>query len=270
MAQDEHRMLFDIRGKRRHVVKVVYAVLAILMGLSLFLVTGGLSLSSLFEDSNKVSSATAGLEEQQQRIERKVRKDPANPDYLLALTRAQVNTGNSRIGVNPETGEAEFTTEAVADYQQASDTWSRYLKATDEPNPTAAGSMAGTLFKLAEVSGSTPEITANVEAAVAAQEIAAKARPNLNSLSTLAIYRSFAFDYAGAKKAEEQAKKYATSKFDRENLENQIKEITKRSKEFQAVVAASKKAAKEGGGEGASKAQLENPFGGLSGGGLGG
>ena len=33
-------MVFDIRGRRRHVVKVVYAILAVLMGASLFLVVG--------------------------------------------------------------------------------------------------------------------------------------------------------------------------------------------------------------------------------------
>ena len=42
MASDggERRMLFDIRGRRKNVVKVVYAILAVLMGLSLFLVAG--------------------------------------------------------------------------------------------------------------------------------------------------------------------------------------------------------------------------------------
>ena len=40
MADGERRMLFDIRGRRKHVVRVVYAILAILMGASLFLVVG--------------------------------------------------------------------------------------------------------------------------------------------------------------------------------------------------------------------------------------
>ena len=44
----EHRMVFDIRGRRRHVVKVVYAILAVLMGLSLFLVTGAVNIGSIF------------------------------------------------------------------------------------------------------------------------------------------------------------------------------------------------------------------------------
>ena len=52
-SSDEHRMVFDIRGKRRHVVKFVYAILAILMGASLFLVTGAVSLGSLFDSDQR-------------------------------------------------------------------------------------------------------------------------------------------------------------------------------------------------------------------------
>ena len=40
-------MLFDIRGRRKHVVRVVYAILALLMGASLFLVVGPFSIGSL-------------------------------------------------------------------------------------------------------------------------------------------------------------------------------------------------------------------------------
>lgn len=270
MAQggNEHRMVFDIRGKRRHVVKVVYAILAILMGLSLFLVTGGLNLGSLFGAANKVSSATAGLEEQTQKIERKVHKDPQNPALLLALTRAQINTANSQLTANSQTGATEFTPEAQAEFERASESWSRYLKSTDKPSPNAAGVVAGTLFALAESPGATfPEIQANIKAAVNAQQITADSRPTLNSLSTLAIYKSFAFDFAGAKKATDEAKKLTNTKVEREQLENKIKEVTKRAHEFQLAAKQSEKAAKAGGGSGGGKEALENPLGGA---GLGG
>ena len=272
MAQggNEHRMLFDIRGKRRHVVKVVYAILALLMGLSLFLVTGGLNLGSILGTANSVSSATQGLEEKTERIERKVRKDPQNPDYLLALTRAQINTGNSMLTANTETGQLEFTPEAQSEFQHASDSWSRYLKATDEPNPGAAAVVAGTLFGLAEGSGgSIAEIESNLKAAVEAQQIAAEARPTLNSLSTLGIYQLFAFEYAEAKKTEEEAKKLTNSKVEREQLENQFKESSKQAHSFQFLSQQTKKQEKEG-SSGAGKQQLENPLGGLGSAGLSG
>ncbi len=57
MAQDEHRMVFDIRGRRRHVVKAVYAILAILMAASLFLVTGVFNPNTLFGTSSGESAA---------------------------------------------------------------------------------------------------------------------------------------------------------------------------------------------------------------------
>jgi hypothetical protein len=273
MAQDgkEHRMLFDIRGKRRNVVKVVYAILAVLMGLSLFLVTGGANIGGLFDSGGSTSAATEGLEEQTQRIQQKVRKDPQNPDLLLALTRAQINTGNSMLAVNPETGGAEVTVDGKVQYEHAAETWDRYLAATEEPNPGAAAIVAGTLFSLAESPGSTlPEVQANVKAAAEAQQVAAQDRPTLNSLSTLAIYQLYNFDYSGAKKTEAEALKFANTKFEREQLENQLEEYSKRAQEFQKLVKQSAKAAKEGAAAGAGKQALENPLGGLGSSGLSG
>src|SRR5215469_16007310 len=91
----QQRMVFDIRGRRRNVVKVVYALLAVLMGLSLFLVVGGLNLSELFGTNGSSNEASKRFEEQATRLERKLKKDPENPDLLVSLTRAQVNAGNS-------------------------------------------------------------------------------------------------------------------------------------------------------------------------------
>ena len=61
MAQgsNEHRMVFDIRGRRRHVVKVVYAILAILMAASLFLVTGAINIGSILGTSSSGESAAS-------------------------------------------------------------------------------------------------------------------------------------------------------------------------------------------------------------------
>src|ERR1044072_2501328 len=73
----EHKMLFDLRGGRRGaVVKVVYALLAVLMGLSLFLVIGGFNLAELFNSSNSTGDAAKPYEEQAARIETKLRKEP--------------------------------------------------------------------------------------------------------------------------------------------------------------------------------------------------
>ena len=47
----ERRMVFDTRGRRKHVVRVVYAILAVLMGASLFLVVGPINIGSLLGNS---------------------------------------------------------------------------------------------------------------------------------------------------------------------------------------------------------------------------
>lgn len=253
----ERRMVFDTGGRRRGVVKVVYAILAVLMGFSLLLVVGPAPLQSLFGISNEVSNAAQQFEEQQQRLEVKLKKDPRNPDLLLSLTRAQINAGNALVEAN-SAGEVAFTPEATQQLQAASESWSKYLKATDEPSSAGAQVAAQALFSLAGTARTGPEAELNVRAAANAQEIVAKARPSLGSLSTLAIYRLYSFDYKGAAEAEKAAKKYANTKFERENLENELEQISKRGHEFQKQLVKIEKEAKKARSEG--KSGLANPL----------
>lgn len=267
--KDEHRMLFDIRGRRKNVVKVVYGVLALLMGLSLLLVAGPLPFGDIFGSQDAASQATEQFEEQAERVEVKLKKDPDNPDLLVALTRAHTSAGSSLAEINPETGSTVLTVEGRQQYEQASSTWSEYLEATDEPSAGVAQLMAVTLFTLAETSGSGSEAVSNVKAAAEAQQIVADQRPSLNSLATLAIYKTFTFDYAGAEAANEEAKKFASSKAQREQLEKQFDEYRKNAKSFEKQIAeeklrekaAQEGAAQEGGGGGQAGGGITNPFG---------
>lgn len=268
--KDEHRMLFDIRGKRKNVVKVVYGVLALLMGLSLLLVAGPLPFGDIFGTQDAVEQANEQFEDQAERIELKLKKDPNNPELMVALLRARVNAGNNLAEINPQTGETALTVEGRQQYAQASSVWSEYLEATDEPAPNIAQVMASTLFSLAQTSRSSAEAEANITAAAEAQEIFAEARPSIGTLSTEALYTLYTFDYAGAEAALEEAKKFATSKFQRQQLENQFDEIRKQAEKFEEQVKEEKrleKAVQEGqasqGGEGGA---IENPFGGGIGG----
>jgi hypothetical protein len=256
----ERRMLFDIRGRRKNVVKVVYAILALLMGLSLFILAGSGGIGSLFNSDNSSSEAAKQFEDQATTIERKLKKEPENADLLLALTRQRINAGNTLSVINPETGTPELTIEARQQYEQASNAWLEYLKATDEPSPSGAQLVSPMCFSLAETSSSVGEAEANIACAAEAQKLVATARPNLNSLSTLAIYSYFTFDYESADKAGEEAKKFTNSKFERENLENQLEETKKSAKATQKRFAEFEKANK-----GQGKQALQSPLGGLSG-----
>jgi tetratricopeptide (TPR) repeat protein len=260
-------MVFDIRGKRRHVVKVVYAILALLMGASLFLVVGPLNIGELIGTSSSTSSAAKPFEEQAERIELKLKKSPEDADLLAALTRARINAGNSSVAVNSE-GRQVITTEAVQQYQLASEAWSRYVKATDEPSVGVAQVAAPTFVTLAEASG-IGELEANLGAAVEAQQIVADARPSVGTLTNLAIYQYFAFDYKQAHKTEAKALALAEDKFQRESIENQLQEYEKRAKELQKQLKSAEQAAQSAGGGSEGGASLENPLNSLGGASLG-
>lgn len=246
MASDnkEGRMVFDIRGRRKNVVKVVYAVLALLMGTSLFLTVGPFSISEIFNDSSSSDASTAFVE-QAEKAEQKVRQNPDNPELLASLTKAQINAGNAMAELNPETGAPEITSEGLTQLQKASQSWTEYEKATDEPNAAVAQSAAQMLFTLAQYSRTGQEAETNIRAAAQAQEIVAKQRPSLGSLSTLAIYRVYSFDYPGGKEAQAEAKKLASTKFERENLDNELEQIEKRARQFEKQLAEIDKEAKK-------------------------
>jgi hypothetical protein len=267
MAQGnkEHRMLFDIRGRRRHVIKVVYALLAILMAGSLFLVTGALNVGSILGTSSSGESATKSFEEQAARIETKLAKSPEDEDMLLNLTRTRINIVNTMItnGAGESQGGVEEVKQELA---QMSEDWSKYLEAAAEPSAGLAVQSAPALFQLAELSSNGEEALTNVNVATEAQKIVAEARPSLNSLSTLAIYQAFNQEFKTAEKTLEEATKFANTKFERESLENKYKEVEESAKEFGKGLEAEKAAAeanKSGG-----KETLENPLNPLGGNGL--
>lgn len=266
--KNEHRMVFDVRGRRKNVVRVVYAILAVLMGLSLFLVIGGFNLAELFNDSSSTGDAAKPYEEQAERIEVKLKKEPEDPNLLLALTRAHVNAGNAQVSVGPN-GEQSFTTESVQEYQEANQSWSEYLKATDEPSTGLALLMSPTLLRLAELSGSYQEASRNINGAAEAQKLVADERPSINSLTTLSLYTYFTGDFKAADKAREEAKKFAGEKGERETIDKQLDEAEENARKFLKELKKAEKEAKAASQGGApAGAGGENPLGGLSGGGL--
>lgn len=265
-------MLFDLRGRRKNVVRVVYAILAVLMGLSLFLVIGGFNLAELFNSNGSSGDAAKPYQEQAERIEVKLKKEPEDPNLLLSLTRAQINAGNAQAEVEPN-GERVFTTEGLQEYQKAYQSWTEYLKATDEPNAGLALIVGPMLFQLAEFSRSYPEADSRVKSATEAQEIVAEQRPNVNSLTVLASYAYFTGDFDKAEKARKEAKKLASNKTEEEAIDRQLDSYKKSAQRYlkaKKKAEAEEKAARESGGaEGGAppSENLENPL--FGGGGLG-
>jgi hypothetical protein len=230
--KDEHRMLFDLRGKRRNVVKVVYAILAVLMGLSLLLIAGPLPFGDIFGGEDAREIAQEQNEERVERIEVKLAKNPEDPNLLLNLTRAHVTAaGNLVEEVAPE--QLALTPEARQEYERAASAWDEYLEATDEPNIGTAQQMSNTFLQLAETATTLQDSERNIAAAAEAQQIVADRRPSIGALGTLALFTAFTFDYAAAERINEEAMKFATSKFEREQLQKQFDEAKKRAEKYE-------------------------------------
>jgi hypothetical protein len=264
MAQgrDEHRMVFDIRGRRRHVVKFVYAILALLMFGSLFLVTGAINIGSILGTSSTGESAASSLEKQAENIEAKLVKSPGDEDLLAGLTRTRINVANAmRNG-----GEVESAS-GVEEYEHqlalASEDWSNYLAATSEPSPGLAIQVAPALFQQAELSTASGAGLEKVKSAMEAQEIVVAGRPSLNSFSTLAFYALLGQNYKLAEEAKEEAAKFANTKFERESFENKYKEVEKSAKEFGKEVKAEEVTQAQN--KAAGKEKLASPLQGLGG-----
>jgi hypothetical protein len=267
MAQGskEHRMVFDIRGRRRHVVKVVYAILALLMAGSLFLVTGAININSLFGSSSSGGSAVSNFEKQAENIEVKLAKTPGDEALLAGLTRTRLNVWHSLI--TEGAGESESGVEEVRQQLAlASEDWSEYLKATSEPSAGIAVQVSPALFQLAQLSTGGEEALENLKAASEAEKIVAAARPSLNSWSTLALYSVLAQEYKAGEAAIKKAIGYAGTKFERESIENEFEKYEKSAKEFGKQLKA-EKAAKS---KSASQESIENPLQGLGGSSLSG
>lgn len=267
MAGDgERRMLFDTRGRRRNVIRVVYGVLALLMGASLFLTVGPFNLGELAGGGGS-SNAEDVFEEQAERIEGRLAKDPTNEALLLALTRTRISAGNAQTEIDPQTGAPGAPPpEASIDFNQALLAWKRYLKeAGDEPNPAAAQLVAQTFFSLAEKGSFTlGAIESNTRTAAEAQRIAAAERPNVGSLSSLAIYEFFNGNFAAGDKAMKRAAALAPTKAEAQNIEKQLVAFRKRGQQYVKSLEQFAKAEQKSGQE-----QLQNPFGPLGSGGAG-
>jgi hypothetical protein len=259
----ERRMLFDIRGRRKHVVRVVYAILALLMGASLFLVVGPFSIGNLIGNGSTTSAGKV-LQEQAERTEQKLRREPESETLLLALTRQRVSAANSLTEVNSETGATVHTPEGLQELERGVEAWGSYLKQADEPKANTALLVSQGYFSLAESlaesGGSPEEIVENIAGAAKTQRIAAEAQPTINSLTTLAIYEYYASNFAAGDKAVSEAEAKAPNKAEAKEIGKQMAEFRKRGKAFEEQ---KKKAEKEEAKFG--KERLQNPLGGLSG-----
>ena len=130
-------MLFDIRGRRKHVVRVVYAILALLMGASLFLVVGPFNIGNLIGNGSTTSAAKV-LQEQAERTEQKLRREPERRSPAAGADPSADHRRQQPTEVNSETGATDAHAGRAPGTRTADRSLERYLKQAKEPKANTA------------------------------------------------------------------------------------------------------------------------------------
>lgn len=191
-------MLFDLKGRRKRVVQVVYLFLAILMGGGLVLFGIGGDVSGGLFDAFSERSGGSGNEIVEERIEKneeRIAADPANKAALKALARDRFQL--ARAEADPNTG--QFTEAGLEQLEKADEAWQAYL-AAEEKRPDAS------LASLMTQAYGPTALNQPADAARAA-EIVTEARPSAQAYLQLVQYAALAgqkrkADLAGQKAVE--------------------------------------------------------------------
>jgi len=260
-------MLFDVRGKRKRVIQVIYVLLALVMVASLIVIglPGGIGFGG--GGGNVVSQDAAELSvERAERLDEKVASQPNNAKAQEELVRARIAAGNGLVEVDQDTGEQTVGEKATEQYSLAAEAWQGYLKTTDnQPDQGVAQLVSGMLFSLSQ--GSTvAQFEANIKDAAKAQTFVvseaekAAARGEgpepTGQLVTLATYQYYAQDFKAAESSRKRALASANSEQERNQINTQLDSIENDAKRIGKTIDKAKKQAKQSGGS-----ALQDPLG---------
>jgi hypothetical protein len=130
-------MLFDLQGKRRHVVQATYVTLAVLMGGGLVFFGVGSSASGglldAFKGGGGGDSGNSVIEKRVDKNEDKARANPRSQALRKALVRDYYSLATSQ-----STQQGTFSDDGKKNLAKASANWQAYLKITDKPDESLA------------------------------------------------------------------------------------------------------------------------------------
>lgn len=264
--EPEHRMLFDLRGRRKRVIQVIYVILAVLMAGSLLVIGMPGGMNPFSSGGGVVSQDTADLQiKRANQLEERLLTNPKNTNAQVELVRARIAAGNSLVEVD-DSGQQTVGAKATAQYDLAAEAWSDYVKQVDKPDPSLAQLMANTFFSLSQ-GATVAQFQANIKAAVDAQSVVAEnavresrkgGQSPAGPLATLATYQYYAQQFDAADASRKQALAAATGETERKQIDRQIAAAEKDAKRINKLIKQANKQAKKDGGK-----ALENPLGGL-------
>lgn len=149
-------MLFDLRSRgRRRTVQAVYLGLALLIGGGLVLFgvgTGGGNggLLNAFTGGGS-GNQTQAVSQQEKAALRQTQETPNDPSAWAALVAAQWDAAGQ--GTNYNSTTSTFTASGKQELQKMSQSWSRYLQLTKNPDPNTAILAARGLAQIGDFAG---------------------------------------------------------------------------------------------------------------------
>mgnify|MGYP007111984043 CR=1 FL=1 len=104
--EPEHKMLFDVRGKRKRVIQVIYVLLAIVMALSLIVIGLPGGINPFTGSSNLVSADSAQVSiERAEKLEDQITANQQQTNAQGELILARITAGNNLIEIDGEAGD---------------------------------------------------------------------------------------------------------------------------------------------------------------------
>lgn len=252
-------MLFDLSGKRKRFVQVIYAGLALLIGGGLVLFGIGGSANGGLGDllgigGSGTSSSDPQFNAQIDRLQAQLQTNPNDEKALVTLARTQFLAAQSALETD-DNGQPALTDEASTQFQAATATWEKYLTTKPkQPDDAVASLIFRAYVTQANFSNDPNLLQQNLDGAVATAQVVADARPSEGSYAQLA---SYAYLAGQTKTADAAAKKALTEagKSNSASLESQFKSARKQGESIAKYIKSTAPGAQE----------LANPLSGLGG-----
>jgi len=270
VAQEpEHRMLFDLRGRRKRVVQVIYVMLAFIMAASLVVIglPGGINPFNGNGSSGASSDYAKQNIERADKIQTKLQANPDNANLAKELVRARYSAATS-LTTTDASGQTTYTDDATTQLELTAEAWNKYLKAAgNNPDPEVAQLMSQQVFFTLAQGSTVAQFQSNIKDAVKAQQIVAddavqKQKNNgpsaTNQLTNLAIYQLYAQQFDAAEKTRQEALAATDDKSEKKSVNATFDQTEKDAKRVGKLIDQALKQAQKDGGK-----SLENPLGSL-------
>jgi hypothetical protein len=253
-------MLFDLRGKRRRMIQVVYALLAALFLISFVgfgvgsEVSGGI-FDALGVGGGDSSSSNPQFDEDIENAEQRLEQNPNDERALLALARTHYAAGQSTLEQDPETGAAVATEDSTQEFTAATEAWEQYLDTKPKKPDSGVALQLLQAYQLLVQSDTDPtELQVHLDGGRETARIAAEAQPSPNTYFTLAQFAYLSGDAELGREAADQVLKGASG-FQAKRAEKDFASLEKQGEQLQKQITQ----------QAAGKEELEAPLGGLGG-----